>query len=258
MADDNQSSQSTGDQTDNNQTSQDAQPKWISQLPENLRGNEKLTKHKTLGELGTAFLDLDGKYNPESILIPGEDATDEERATFFNKLGRPTKPEEYEFAETQWPDGIEDFVKTAATEDIEAFRPIMHELGITKKQAQTLIDKYISFGIDRWQKSNEAVALNQEKVKKDLINLWGNDYDANIELATRGFEKAGELAGIKDEFGKFMLNSRLGDDPMFIKIFHAIGKAISDDSALDNKNIKGDPRLDDDGVFHLDYSDMKG
>ena len=131
MAEGNQGSQSTGDETVNNTNSnQDTQPKWIDQLPENLRGNEKLTRFERIQDLGTAFLDLDGKYEKdirELVKIPGEDATDEDRATFFTKLGRPEKPEDYEITETSWPEEADKLIKDSAKEEIDSFRAILNK-----------------------------------------------------------------------------------------------------------------------------------
>lgn len=258
MADDNQGSQSTGDQTgDNNSSSQDTQPKWTDQLPENLRGDEKLTRFEKVGDLGKAYIDLEGKYRPDAVLIPGDDATDEDRTTFFNKLGRPDAPEGYEFADYKWPDGIDEIIKTVAKQDVEAFRPVMHKLGLNKVQADTLMNKYIEVGVEQWKKSKDEAIANQNKVKEDLQKEWGGNYKESLEVAKRGYEKAGELAGIKDEFSDFMEKVGFGDNPLFIKVFHAIGKAILDDSALERKQT-GDPREDESGELKLHFPSMEG
>lgn len=63
-------------------------PAWTAQLDKDLQGNEKLTQFKTIGEMGKAFLDRDGKLQ-NAVFIPGKDAPAEEVAAFYTKIGRP-------------------------------------------------------------------------------------------------------------------------------------------------------------------------
>ena len=62
MAEDNQTTIGTGDAGDQHLDNQGGvTPAWAAQLPSDLRSNETLTGHKTIGELGKAYLDLHGK-----------------------------------------------------------------------------------------------------------------------------------------------------------------------------------------------------
>lgn len=232
---DNQSPNGMGD-TDNNfnkNQNVDDLPKWISQLPENLRDNDKLYQYRTLADLSNAYLDLDGKTNG-AIQVPGENASDDDWATFYNKLGRPNKPDDYEFDAVQWPENMANNMKELLEEDTKTMKSVFHELGLTAQQAKNLQKKYVEFAFDRFNESEKAKIQMHENAVNSLKKEWGNDYDVNAELAVRAFNRLGELAGIKDEFTKFMNNSGLGSNPMFVKIFHVIGKSMQDDKALDS------------------------
>lgn len=226
----------TGEDGNNNPASnQGDRPAWTAQLPDDLKGNEVLTKFNNLGELGKTFLDYHGKVDG-SVQLPGENASDEDRATFYNKLGRPEKPEGYEFDEVQWPnseDPLMSTIKDAADRDLEDYRKVFHEIGLTAAQAKALHKKSFELALAKYSEAEKVSDELRETVVTSLKSEWGNNFDGNLTLAKRAFNKVGELAGVKDEFSKFMEDSRLGDNPMFVKVFHAIGKAMSNDNALD-------------------------
>ena len=85
---------------------------WRAQLPDDLKENEAFTGFEKIGDFANAYLkkgktqsDLEGKLT-NSIQLLKDDASDEDRATFFSKIGRPDKPEGYEFKKPDLPEGI--------------------------------------------------------------------------------------------------------------------------------------------------------
>jgi len=227
MTEDNQTIIGKGDTSNQSLDNQDgATPAWTAQLPSDLRSNETLTGHKTIGDLGKAYLDLHGK-SANAVQLPGKDATDEDRATFYQRLGRPDKPDSYQFEEVKLPEGLE-YSKDTEKE----FRKVFHGLGLSNDQAANIHKSYMGMLVSEHKKLGELSKQYQEKTIQTLKGEWKDDYNSNVELATRGIKKAGELAGISEDLIKFMNDSRLGDHPLFLKVFHAIGKAISEDTAL--------------------------
>lgn len=242
MGEDNLNLTGMGDDgADNPAADQTAKPAWTAQLPDDLKGNEFLTQIPSIGELGKKVLDYHGKVE-NAVQLPGENASDEERATFYNKLGRPEKPEDYQFEGIEWPN-VEDplmaTIKDAADRDLEDYRKVFHEIGLTAEQAKALHKKSFEMALARYEQAEKASTEMQEKVVASLKTEWGNDFDGNLTLAKRAFNKVGELAGVKDEFAKFMDDSKLGNNPLFVKVFHAMGKAMSDDTALDTDGTPG-------------------
>lgn len=223
MVEGNQGPEGMGDAGTNNQDGNQADyPTYLSQFPENLR--PQLAEYQSPGDLGQALVDLKGRTE-NSIQLLGEDATEADRATFYSKLGRPDAPEKYRFDEIELPDGV------PYDSDLEStFRKTAFEKGLSQDAANALFKAYNEQRIAQYEAYNKAVADYRSKAEGELKKEWGGDFDANMELAKRGFNKAGELAGVKAEFAKFMEDSKLGNNPLFIKVFHAFGKAISDDS----------------------------
>lgn len=201
-------------------------PAWTAQLDKDLQGNEKLTQFKTIGEMGKAFLDRDGKLQ-NSVLLPGEKATAEEKAAYYAKLGRPDKPDGYEITKpADLPESLP-YDPALATE----YQKFAFEAGLSKSQAKAAWDFY--FGLAK--NGTEIQAKEIEKAQTDGINTlktdWGAKFDGNKKIAEIAFKKYGkEAASLLDEAK--IGSIRLGDHPAFLKVFYEIGMQTMDDKAL--------------------------
>lgn len=216
----------TGDGTGNGTTSAATRPTWIEQLPEAQRSDESLYGFKTIGDLVAAhkgaLAERDG-----SIRVPGENATDEERAAFYAKLGRPESPDGYEIAKPEgWPEGIP-YDQSMET----ALRDFAHKEGISKGTAEKLWQWYGGLVKQGHEASTtaETAATNAalDKLKQD----WpGDSFKVNTELAARAFKSFGG-----DDAAEFLEKTKiegvpLGSHPVFLKLFAKIGKEIGDDT----------------------------
>lgn len=201
------------------------QPTWMEQLPDDLKSNDNLTGFATIGDLGKSYLDLQGK-SVNSIQIPGDGANDDARSTFFNKLGRPDKPEGYEFKRPDMPEG------TNYDEDMEnKFRDEAHKLGMNQTQAEGAYKHFIG----QILAANETIQGNAEQTREKAINelqgVWGEEFDGNCEIATRAFMEFAD-----EDQKQLFVDSKLGDNPLIIKLFHEIGTKL-----LDHNIITGEP-----------------
>lgn len=156
-----------------------------------LQKNEKLlTDPKALAQHA---------FNQEKLLgnairVPKEDATLEERDAFLNKLGRPEKPEGYQFkAPEKMPEGMPYDGEFAA-----AFKTKAHELGLTAKQAQSLHDYWVEQSINGFtgatEKLHGEIKAKADSATADLVKLWGpldgQTAKTNFEFANRVFTLA--------------------------------------------------------------------
>jgi len=209
---------------------------WVAQFSEDLRANPAWTGMRTINELGKSYLDLQGKASEAdglkqklegAIIKPGDNATSEEMEAFYRSIGRPDKAEEYQFDDVQLPESL-----SQLREYDSEFKNLFHNLGLTPSQAKFAHKGIMDMILTQGKRNAELAEKYQREISDTLRTEWKDSYDANIELARRGIRKAGELSGMSEQLIKFMDDSRLGDNPMFIKMFHAIGKAISEDTAL--------------------------
>lgn len=227
-------------------------PAWTAQLDKDLQGNERLTSFKTIGEMGKAFLDTEGKLQ-NALFVPGEKATDEERAAFYSKLGRPEAPEKYSFTK---PEGLpEDIPYSPELEG--AFKQFAHKINLTDAQAKEIFNWYhndiVIPSINQEKQGKEATAAaakaELDKAVNQLKDVWkGDEFKVNLDLASRAFNSIAEKAGIKDEAVDFLANTKinglaLGDHPVFLRVFSTIANSISDDSFNSDRGGRGQGEL---------------
>lgn len=204
-------------------------PAWTAQLDKDLQANERLTSFKTIGEMGKALLDLEGK-SKDAITVPGENATDEERAAFYGKLGRPEAAEKYAFTNpVELPEGY--------TPEVEAvMKGIFFKANMTATQAEMVNAEYVALLKQGQEMQQQQQKEATDKAINTLKDEWkGDAFKENSALAVRAFAKFGG-----DEAKTFIEETKinglpLGDHPVFLKIFAGIGKAISDDSSYSGR-----------------------
>lgn len=145
-----------------------------------------------------------------TVVLPKDDATPEERAAFFAKLGRPDKPEGYEMPK----DGDADFAKWA--------QGTFHELGLTPAQAKGLVEKWGQFhtGVAETQTAAQTARFTEET--NALKKEWGAAFDDKCKIVDRACTEFGftqdDLTAMRGYFGpaKAMkllesIGSRLGE-----------------------------------------------
>lgn len=201
---------------------------WTAQLKDDLKGNEFFNQFQTVSDFGKWGLetsgklkDAEGKLN-SAITIPGEKATDAERAAFYAKLGRPETPDKYELDPiTGLPEGL-----TPDPEGEKWFKGLAHELGLTPAQAKRLHSEAIKRLVHDPIKAAEAARdKSREASITTLKKDWpGNTYDENTALVGRFMDKFAtpEVRKIFDETG-------IGNNPVLVKWVHSLAKGLSED-----------------------------
>jgi hypothetical protein len=157
----------------------------VAGLPDPLKGNEALTKFKTVGDFATDYLattakvsDLERKVGSSIPKLP-DDATDEERGLYFDALGRPKEAKEYEF------DGED----KNASEWTSQWKQEFHSLGLTKAQAKELSSKF-NGSIQKMVEAHNVALQNEYKTAETALKSeWGDKFDTNVELAKRLYQK---------------------------------------------------------------------
>lgn len=149
---------------------------------------------KSYNELFRAFSDTKAK----SLVPPGDDAKPEDWDAFYAKLGRPEKPDGYDF---KLPEGLPETFPYDA-KDAAEFKNWAHEEGLTPKQAQRLHDKFVSRQAGTLQAHSEASAKAIEEAHGTLVKEWGDPssdkYKRNQELANRAIRQQGGSELLKE------------------------------------------------------------
>lgn len=147
-------------------------PAWMKQLPADLQAHDGLAKFPTIGEAAKAYMELEGRLG-KSAVIPGKDASPEELATFFERLGRPKTPDQYTL--TVDPE------EAAKTNNLADFRQMAHQLGLTNAQAGELHKTLYGIG-KHAQAQVEAQTLAARKDCEEVLRKeYGLKYEQRME-----------------------------------------------------------------------------
>ncbi len=160
-------------------------PGWVAGLPDPLKTNEAITKFKTVGEFANDYLatttkvsDLEKRVANSVPKLP-DDATDEDRSLYYDALGRPKQPSEYEF------DGED----KNAPEWTSHWKQVSHNLGLTKAQAKQLSGEFNAQMQTMVEAHNAKIAGEITTATEKLKSEWGDKFDTNVELAKRLYQK---------------------------------------------------------------------
>lgn len=186
---------------------------------------ETLEKKFTTPEgLLKSYTSLERMLGQDKVVVPGPNSTPEERAAFYEKLGRPATPEGYGI---KMPEKIGDkpFPKELwSQERAEGFAKWAHERGWTTEQVQDAIEYDARRGMTDLESITAAQQQAKDKVIADLKAKWGGEakFQEQIKLGQSALKQLGL---------DHMLQHPLANDPGFIEAMAKVGAAIVEDSA---------------------------
>lgn len=176
-------------------------PGWTKGLKADYQTNEYFTSKATVSELAEDALSMKGKLE-KSIVIPGEDATDEEKTAYREKLGIPTTKDDYKFGDL------------TENEFLGWYKGEAHNLNMTQDQAGKLVESFNKYVEEAQTREKEAIVKASEST---LRNEWGDAYEARITKAKNFAKKYGG-----DDFKVDDLNT--------IKLLDTFAGLVSEDS----------------------------
>jgi hypothetical protein len=151
-----------------------------------------------------------------TILAPKSDDDADGWNAVYNRLGRPESADKYELPVPEGDDGS--FAQSVA--------PVLHELGLTAKQARGLAEWWNDASSKRIEMESEGFAAKSEAEYKELQREWGAAASQNEELAKRAVLKFSKEAGIDDQ--AFEAMEQAVGTARLMKLFHAIGSQFAE------------------------------
>jgi hypothetical protein len=201
--------------------------KFLEQFPEDLRGDASLAKFENVADLGKSYINLQKQVGGR-IKIPGEDAKPEEWKEFHSKLGVPDSPEKYGLKAPELPEAAAKIIQTMTP----VYSKVAHDLGLTPKQAQGLMDWFGADAKANIEGQAQAQAKAIETNTATLKTEWGSEYDKNLSITQRAFKRLTD--DFKDPIAKLIKDNGLESDPSVLKFFHKLANELDED-----KNIGG-------------------
>lgn len=209
---------------------------WRDALPDEIKADASLANFQDIGQMAKSFIDMKS-YQGNSIHIPGEDAGEDQREAFINKLldkapnvmmrpdfnnieqskefyrtlGMPEKADGYEFTP---PKG-----KKIDEDKVNQFRTLAHDVGLTKIQ----FDKFISAVTESDINESAAAEASQKESMEALNKEWGM---ATPERMSQALSIA-ERTGAPDHLIESIKEGRMPVD--MVKWFHSLSVSIGDE-----------------------------
>ena len=146
---------------------------------------------KTADDAMASFRELETAFS-KSIRPLKPDATAEEEAAFYARLGRPEKPEGYELKLD--PATVpEDFPYDA--DSAAKFRTWAFSAGVNPRQAQSLHDAFVADQAAHFKAAKEAQERQEADAHRTIVRNWGEpdsqQYKENLTLAGRAIHGLG-------------------------------------------------------------------
>ena len=193
---------------------------WRESLPEELRGEASIQNHTSLTSVIQSLVSAEKMVGADKIVKPGKYATPDEQHQFFDQLGRPASPGEYELKPPeQMPEGVE-----TSKETLEDFLAAAHAADLLPRQVQGIYDWYVKHMGEQIATAQSERDGARATATKELKKDWGMAYDGKLELAKTVIRTFADEAVVQ------ALQEGVGNDPRLIRMFAKIGDAISEDT----------------------------
>lgn len=158
---------------------------WTAAFDDSTRGVIQTKGWKSPADVVGSYTNLEKLLGADkagrALVPPKDDAPAEEWGAFYTKLGRPEKADGYKLPVPDGDSGA--FAKTAAS--------WFHDAGLTAKQAETLAAKWNQH-VGGTMHAQQAEFEQKSAVDlQDLQREWGDQFEAQSELARRAIREAG-------------------------------------------------------------------
>lgn len=198
---------------------------------EDKKALKRLERFDSLSTLGKSYFEAEAKLTSGKLVqIPGEDATDEDRAAWAKSRGIPDDPSKYEI-KVKPPEGMEltdhDNSRLGAiTTALWKAGGVMADPAVVNYAHQL----YYSEREEAESQMEAAATIQKEKTEQYLAKLWpGQDRKRNLMFADQaiGHFFGKEFAEVKNL--QFADGSRLGDNVEFIQAMAKVGRMTMED-----------------------------
>lgn len=190
---------------------------WMADLPPDLKGLVEAKGYRTPADVVQAYVQAERAVGADKIPLPRDGVWDE---TARERLGIPPSAEGYALSRPALPQGVawdETFEKAAL--------PVAHELGLTPRQVQGLMDFYAGHQASTFAELGRARLAEQARATETLKAEWGPNFTARLAGAARAARYFGgeDLVAMLEETG-------LGNDPHLVRAFARAADLLGEDT----------------------------
>lgn len=176
-----------------------------------------------------AFIDKLTKKVPDLVVKPGDDP--DSQAAFYQMMGRPEAPDKYAAPELEAVDGVE-----INDEYVDRIRKAAHKSGLSQKQFESLYSDIIGSDIERVSNSIQET----EKALSELKSEWGYAFDVNAQRAIT----AAKNTGAPEHLVEMLEGGTASADMM--RYFNGLAKQLGSEPSQLNSMANGNDAIDPD------------
>jgi len=173
---------------------------------------------KDVGDVPTlvkSYVNAQRMVGKDKVVLPDQNASEEDWAALFGKLGRPDEAN----YEANHENIQEEFTKE--------FYAMAHKANMLPAQVKQVMDFYSD-------KITAQDALNDSSAKETVENAinglkedWGEGFDKNVHRAQSVVKL---FDGEGDKFKVYLDESGLGNDPQLIRFLAKVGESLKEDT----------------------------
>lgn len=172
---------------------------------------------------------------------PAENASKEEWASFYKKLGRPDSPKDYAFDKPDLPKGME-YDQTL----VDAVTQAAFEEGVSGKALKAIISAFNQQQVKTFNTVKDSLTKAEEERKAARAKArdasldaqrkaWGTNFDSNLALVRDLF---GDRKRMPESLQKRLMEAGLDNDPEMQSLLLAVARRTSEDRKL---GLNGEP-----------------
>lgn len=161
-----------------------------------------------------------------ALVVPGEDATDEQKASFRKGLGVPDTADGYDYT---MPEDTPEVMKVGAEENRKKFFELMHGLNAPQAVVHATLTHFHGLASGAIVAEDKALSTERQKQEDALKKEWGTDFDANKATSDKAIKAFGseELAALVERVE--IDGVKLGNHPAMLNAFANIGRKMGED-----------------------------
>lgn len=165
---------------------------WKDVLPKQFQNNPYLNRFGSMEEFLKGVQNLQGLASKKGLVRPDADAPPEHWNDYWDTIGRPTSPDDYDIQDIR--NSAEEVVFEFDKEQLPELRREFHKQGLTNDQAQFMMDKYAKLQMSM----TEDKSAQQEQAKLQTLTNLQKDYKETTDQVIRQSLDALEGLGIYD------------------------------------------------------------
>jgi len=203
-------------------SAQPVQNDWRSDIPEDIRSHKSLETINDVGSLAKSYVNAQSMIGADKVVKPGKFATSDDWNSFYDKVGRPAKAEDYQL-ENKLPEG-----QAENADMVNWFKNTAHKVGLLPHQAQAMLNEYNEFNGNQVSQTANVTEDQIAAVEVDLKKEYGQAFDDRMAVGKGVLENFSSIPVNEFEDLRLENGMKLGDHPAIIKTMVNIGQYMKE------------------------------